>query len=185
MLNINGKDDPTYRYKMEAINSKINGRGNGISTTILNLKDVAKYINHPPSLILKFLSLHFGSMYNEDTNTITGGYTNEELQKSLQLYINRFVICPSCLVPETIPQLNKVNKKSSILEVKCSSCGKTSEIKFNNKLETKMAEVIIKYLEKNEWSISSKGFMVNQKNPVENSIDSKNNLEDDEINPFN
>ena len=57
MLNINGKDDSSYRYKMEPINSNINGKGNGIYTTILNLKEVSKYLNHPPILILKFLSI--------------------------------------------------------------------------------------------------------------------------------
>ena len=180
MLNINGKDDSSYRYKMDPINSNINGKGNGIYTTFLNLKEVSKYLNHPPTLILKFLSLHFGSMCNEEKNTITGGYSNDEIQKALQIYINRFVICPSCLVPETIPQINKVNKKTNILEVKCSSCGKTSEIKTNNKLETKTAELIIKFLEKNEWISSSKGMMVTQK-----SSDTLNHSHsEEEINPF-
>lgn len=151
MLNINGKEDSSYRYKMEPIKSTINGKGNGIFTTILNIKDVAKYLSSPPSLILKFLSLHFGSMANEEKNTITGGYSSSELQKALQIYINRFLICPCCFVPETTPQINKVNKKNIILEVKCASCGKTSEIKTNNKLETKTSELIIKYLEKNDW----------------------------------
>jgi translation initiation factor 5 len=183
MLNVNGKDDLSYRYKMEPINSNINGKGNGVYTTILNLKKVAKYLNQPSVLLLKYLSLHFGSICNEEKNTITGGYSTDELQKALQLYINRFVICPSCLVPETIPQINKVNKKSNILEVKCSSCGKTSEIKCNNKLESKTSDLILRFLEKNDWVISSKGMMVNQtSNENSNVLNSEEN--ENEINPF-
>jgi len=181
MLNINGKDDVSYRYKMIPITSTINGKGNGIYTTILNLNEVCKYINQPPLLILKFLSLHFGSMNNDEKMSITGGYTSEELQKALQIYINRFYICPSCIIPETIPQINKESKKSIKLELKCSSCGLTSEIKCNNKSEMKIYDLIVKYLEKNEWSIASKGTMVSQTKEV-----SSNNIsdEDNEINPF-
>ena len=83
MLNINGKPDPSYRYKMTPISATINGKGNGVYTTILNLNEVCKDINQPPIVILKFLSLNFGSMCNEEKGTITGGYKNEEIQKAL------------------------------------------------------------------------------------------------------
>jgi len=185
MLNINGKDDVSYRYKMIPITSTINGKGNGIYTTILNLNEVCKYINQPPLLILKFLSLNFGSMNNDEKITITGGYSSDELQKALQIYINRFLICPSCTIPETIPQINKENKKSIKLELKCSSCGLTSDIKCNNKSEIKIYDLIIKYLEKNEWTIASRGTMVSQnKGQSSNITIEDNNSEDNEINPF-
>jgi len=184
MLNINGKNDPSYRYKMIPISSTINGKGNGIYTTILNLNEVCKYINQPPLLILKFLSLFFGSMNNDEKMTITGAYTSDDLQKALQTYINRFLICPACSIPETIPQINKESKKIIKLELKCSSCGLTSEIKCNNKSESKIYDLIIKYLEKNEWTIASKGNMVNQNKELDTGSKA-NILEDnDEINPF-
>ena len=83
-VDINGKPDPSYRYKMTPISATINGKGNGVYTTILNLNEVCKDINQPPIVILKFLSLNFGSMCNEEKGTITGGYKNEEIQKALQ-----------------------------------------------------------------------------------------------------
>lgn len=169
MLNINGKIDPSYRYKMLPISSTINGKGNGIYTTILNLNDVCKDINQPPILILKFLSLYFGSMCNEEKRTITGGYKNEELQKALQIYINKFLICSGCNIPETIPQLNKISKKSIKLELKCASCGKLSEVLCNNKIENRIYDLIVKYLESNEWVELSKGIMISQKK--DNSLD--------------
>jgi len=181
MLNINGKIDSSYRYKMVPISSTINGKGNGIYTTFHNLDDVCKYISHPSQLILKYLSIHMGSMANVEKMTITGGYKNEELQTALQLYINRFVICPSCTIPETIPQLKKESKKNIKLELKCLSCGKVSEVIYNNKLEEKTSDLIIKYLDKNDWITANKGIMVKSKEE-ENS--EKEHSEKEDINPF-
>jgi translation initiation factor 5 len=193
MLNINGKQDVNYRYKMPAIKSSIAGKGNGIFTTFQNLNDVGKYLNHPGILLLKFMSTFNGSMANEDKMTMTGGYSNEEHQNALQVYINRFVICPKCGVPETIPQLKKENKKTNILELKCSSCGTLSSVIYNNKMEMKAGELIIKYLEKNEWSVQSKGTMVKQSNNesillcVESEIikeKTEDQYNEEEYNPF-
>ncbi len=96
MININGSEDNSYRYKMPVLQCAIKGNGNGIYTIITNLNDVSKYINHPPNLLLKFLSTYNGSMANEEKMSITGSYTSDELQKTLQIYINRFVICSKC-----------------------------------------------------------------------------------------
>jgi translation initiation factor 5 len=192
MLNINGKVDDSYRYKMPALKSTINGKGNGIFTIVTNINDVSKYINQPPTLLLKFLSVYNGSMANEEKMSITGGYSSDELQKALQVYINRFVICPKCGVPETIPQLKKESKKNVTLELKCSSCGTVSPVTCNNKNEMKASELIIKYLEKNNWSISTKGTMVTSdsktsivsKEDASTSDESSSADDEDEINPF-
>jgi translation initiation factor 5 len=159
MQNINGKSDPFYRYKMPPISGTIAGKGNGIFTIFNNLNDVAKHLNQPTFILLKFISVYFGSMANEEKMTITGGYKNDELQKALQVYINRFVICPSCGVPETIPQLIG-SKKDINIELKCSACGKTTTVVCNNKNEHKGLDIIIKYLQKNPWISSHKGTMV-------------------------
>ena len=41
--------DPFYRYKMERLQSKIEGKGNGIKTVIVNLSSVAQSLSRPPS----------------------------------------------------------------------------------------------------------------------------------------
>ena len=41
--------DPFYRYKMERLQSKIEGKGNGIKTVIVNLSNVADQLARPPS----------------------------------------------------------------------------------------------------------------------------------------
>ncbi len=39
--------DPFYRYKMERLQSKIEGKGNGIKTVIVNLSSVAQSLARP------------------------------------------------------------------------------------------------------------------------------------------
>jgi translation initiation factor 5 len=52
MANINIRrdvTDPFYRYKMERLQSKIEGKGNGIKTVIVNLSSVAQSLARPPA----------------------------------------------------------------------------------------------------------------------------------------
>lgn len=197
MLNINGKTDPSYRYKMNPIKFTINGKGNGIFTIIHNLNDIGKSINHPENLLLKFLSTYFGSISNEEKCSITGSYTDVQLQNAIQIYINRFVLCPACCIPETIPILRKESKKNILLDLKCSACGKTSEVKTNNKTEDKIKDLIIKHIEKYDWQLSNKGNMVTSISALiptfESSESSEQSLpgqiedsinQDNSINPF-
>ena len=53
LLNISGtavNEDPSFRYKMPRLVGKIEGRGNGIKTIVVNMEDIATSINRPPSL---------------------------------------------------------------------------------------------------------------------------------------
>lgn len=46
--------DPKFRYKMPKMQLKIESKGNGIKTNIVNLGDVAKYLRTNEQYILKW-----------------------------------------------------------------------------------------------------------------------------------
>jgi len=48
-VNVNRSlSDQFYRYKMPKILAKVEGKGNGIKTVIVNMVDIAKSLNRPP-----------------------------------------------------------------------------------------------------------------------------------------
>ena len=53
-INMDGSDDPAYRYKMPRVSAKVEGRGNGIKTVILGLSGVATACKRPTAEVTKF-----------------------------------------------------------------------------------------------------------------------------------
>lgn len=125
--------DPFYRYKMPPIQSKVEGRGNGIKTVIVNLNEVARALGRPPIYVLKFFGYELGALTNEsqDRYLINGVHEAGELQDSLDGFINKFVLCASCKNPETEIQIKK-----GLLQRDCKACGHLSMIDIRHKLST-------------------------------------------------
>lgn len=160
MLNINNSEDISYRYQMAKISIKHGGNGNGKYTTLNNIDDIAQSLNAPSEIICKFISFSCGSSYNEKDKSITGHHTN--IQNIIFDYINNFVICPSCNIPELIYYLEKISSKKYNLICKCSACGNINKLKNSNKINEKCIDTIIKYLiRENNW-INTNGNMVSQ-----------------------
>lgn len=62
MLNIPSYiEDPSYRYKMPRMILKIEGKGNGIKTNVVNMQDVSKALRVPTEYPLKFMGFEYGS----------------------------------------------------------------------------------------------------------------------------
>jgi translation initiation factor 5 len=125
MLNIPSTiEDPSYRYQMPRLDLKIEGKGNGIKTNIVNLYDVAKALRVPIEYPLKFLGHEVGTLTlfkenkNEITSIINGAFNEEELRKHLDKFIEKYVICPNCKLPEMVLKVRKNNVCGS-----CNSCG--------------------------------------------------------------
>jgi translation initiation factor 5 len=74
MLNIPSTvNDPNYRYQMPKMNLKIESKGNGIKTNIVNLNDVAKHLRTDEQYILKFFGFEKAS---QTTFKEAGGKNN-------------------------------------------------------------------------------------------------------------
>ncbi|CAK9441447.1 uncharacterized protein LODBEIA_P53150 [Lodderomyces beijingensis] len=122
--------DPFYRYKMPPIQSKTEGRGNGIKTAIVNLGEVARALNRPSSYLVKFFGYELGAQTQLDRFLVNGAHDTSELQDSLDGFINKFVLCGSCRNPET----EIVLKGKDSLERDCKACGKVTMIDPKHKL---------------------------------------------------
>lgn len=128
--------DPFYRYKMPPIQSKTEGRGNGIKTAIMNLAEVSRALGRPPSYVVKFFGYELGAQTNineeQDRYLVNGAHDTSELQDSLDGFILKFVLCGSCKNPETEIQI----KGKDTLQRDCKACGKITMIDLKHKLSS-------------------------------------------------
>lgn len=127
--------DPFYRYKMERLQSKIEGKGNGIKTVVVNLNSVAGSLSRPPSYVIKYFGFELGAQANakpsDDRWIINGAHDAPKLQDYLDGFIEKFVLCKKCRNPET----DVVIKDNRIL-LDCKACGQRSEVDPRLKLST-------------------------------------------------
>ncbi|KAI4207266.1 MAG: hypothetical protein LQ346_000634 [Caloplaca aetnensis] len=127
--------DPFYRYKMERLQSKVEGKGNGIKTVIVNLSSVASSLSRPPSYVIKYFGFELGAQTNnnpaDDRWIINGSHEASKLQDYLDGFISRFVLCKKCKNPET-----DVNIKDGRILLDCKACGQRSDVDLRLKLSS-------------------------------------------------
>lgn len=127
--------DPFYRYKMERLQSKIEGKGNGIKTVIVNLNSVAQSLSRPPAYLIKYFGFELGAQANakpaDDRWIINGAHDAPKLQDYLDGFIARFVLCKKCKNPET-----DVIIKDEQITLDCKACGQRSDVDPRLKLST-------------------------------------------------
>ena len=127
--------DAFYRYKMPRLQSKIEGKGNGIKTVIPNMVEVAKALARPPAYITKFFGAELGALSNCDEKAakylVNGAHDAEKLQTLLDVFIAKFVLCPHCDNPETDLSVSK--KDGSIFRT-CQACGHRATVDMMHKL---------------------------------------------------
>ncbi|RAK96344.1 translation initiation factor eIF5 [Aspergillus ibericus CBS 121593] len=127
--------DPFYRYKMERLQSKIEGKGNGIKTVVVNLNSVAQSLSRPPAYVIKYFGFELGAQANakptDDRWIINGAHDAPKLQDYLDGFISKFVLCKKCKNPET-----DVVVKDEKISLDCKACGQRSEVDSRLKLST-------------------------------------------------
>lgn len=127
--------DPFYRYKMEPLQSKIEGKGNGIKTVIVNLNSVAGSLSRPPAYVIKYFGFELGAQANakptDERWIINGAHDAKKLQDYLDGFIAKFVLCKKCKNPET----DVIIKDDNII-LDCKACGQRSDVDPRLKLST-------------------------------------------------
>ncbi|XP_048734668.1 eukaryotic translation initiation factor 5-like [Ostrea edulis] len=137
-ININSEvTDQFYRYKMPRLIAKVEGKGNGIKTVIVNMPEIAKALSRPPTYPTKYFGCELGAQtmfdFKNERFIVNGSHDASKLQLLLDGFIKRFVLCPECSNPET--QLNCSQKKQTISQ-RCIACGNTGMIDMRHKLTT-------------------------------------------------
>lgn len=129
-------DDAFYRYKMPKMITKIEGRGNGIKTNIVNMVDIAKALARPASYTTKYFGCELGaqSKFDEKTGTalVNGAHDTAKLAGLLENFIKKYVQCDGCGNPET----EIIITKTQMINLKCAACGFLSDVDMRDKLTT-------------------------------------------------
>ncbi len=125
--------DVFYRYKMERLQTKIEGKGNGIKTVVPNLSAVAQQLARPGAYLIKYFGFELGAQTNidppDDRWIINGAHDGAKLQDYLDGFISKFVLCKKCKNPETVVQI-----KDGRIWLDCKACGQRTEVDLRLKL---------------------------------------------------
>jgi len=128
-------DDPSYRYKMPRVFGKVEGRGNGIKTVVPNISDLALSLHRDAGEVNKFFGCELGAQttYSEVTDraVVNGSHADAALQGMVHKYIEAFVLCPQCGLPETHYKI-----KAGCIFHKCAACGAKEMVDMEHKLCT-------------------------------------------------
>jgi translation initiation factor 5 len=181
-LNINpNANDPSYRYKMEKINTSQTGRGGNCHTILENITNISRQLNTTPDILVNYIGNVLGcnTIKTQQNNyyiyNLKGHYSNEKIQEIIYNYIVFATLCNKCNIPELTPEVIGKGKHST-LNMKCSACGKSYELIGNNKYNLKLVESMIKYYTLNSF-VAEKGIMVS-------AFKAETNNNVSEFNPF-
>jgi len=122
---------------MPRLLAKVEGKGNGIKTVIVNMTDVAKALGRPPTYPTKFFGCELGAQTQFDLKNdrfiVNGAHEAGKLQQMLDIFIKKFVLCPNCDNPETVLQ---VHTKKQTISQSCKACGYNGLLDMRHKLTT-------------------------------------------------
>ena len=138
MINIAGLtriDDPSYRYKMPQLILKVEGKGNGIKTGLVNIADIGTALNRDATEMTKYFGYELGTQTTasaaDDRFVVNGARSLTDMEMFMAKYIEGFVICGHCRLPETCYKIKK-----QMVSQKCMACGSKTECDPNHRLST-------------------------------------------------
>lgn len=155
-------DDPNYRYKMPRVKVQRISRGNGVKTVLLNMGDIAKALKRNPDYSTRFCGCELGAMSRYDLKRgytiINGIHSEDDVQTIIDKFIERFVLCPKCSLPEV--DLLVLDRK---VQGSCNACGFIGLMDNYHKVSTyicknppDISESTVKNFSSNKLKTSSK-----------------------------
>jgi len=185
-INIDGSDDPFYRYKMRQLYFQVIGRGKMIKTVLLNIDDVAKDLKIPPQYMTAYLGYEIGAKTKYDSKkpdreraSVSGDYDSGQLSAIVKKFIQDVILCECCKLPEVTLTI----ENDSIINT-CRSCGGRTSL---TGLKPKFSQHILNHpleaqLSKNEIKVKSKQDLSALEAPKTKSKKTKKNeAEEDDI----
>ena len=137
-IGLSNAADAFYRYKMPKLITKIEGKGNGIKTKLVNITEIAKAIGRSPEHLVKFITYELAtSSKKTDEYILNGSHSEASIKEKLYKFIEKYIQCFNCKNPETT--IEKTKKNTIVLM--CKACGAKSTVDMN----TKFANYFIKH----------------------------------------
>jgi translation initiation factor 2 subunit 2 len=104
---------------------KVVGIRMGRRTIVQNFGDISSVMNRDPHHLLKFLSRELATAASMDGSRaiFQGKFDVGTVTRLLNIYAQRYVICPICNRPDT-----KIEKEGRYLFLRCEACGAKSSI---------------------------------------------------------
>ena len=97
----------------------------GRRTVIMNFKEIADELRRDPEHLLKFLSGEMATLANFDGTraVFQGRFRADSIRNLLEVYTNRYVVCPVCKRPDT-----RIVRDRRLWFLQCEACGARSSI---------------------------------------------------------
>jgi len=128
--------DPGSRYKTRQLQIQITGKSKMMKTMLVNILDVAKDMQVPPSYVGTFMGYEIGAQAKWDPKKperqqafLSGEHAAKDLSKIALQFIQEVVLCPNCGLPETVTEIDASTNKAM---GRCRACGGINELKITN-----------------------------------------------------
>jgi translation initiation factor 2 subunit 2 len=100
----------------------------GRRSVIMNFSDIAAALQRKPEHLLKFLLKETATRGNYDGTRVVfqGRFNQDSIQNLIEIYTNKYVICPVCGRPDT-----HIIRDKRLSFLQCDACGARSSIGKN------------------------------------------------------
>ncbi len=119
--------DPFCRYKRPIINTVLLAK-NGGTTVWTNIKEVSKSLNRTVEMMIVYFrkSLKCSIQSKDEQVMFRGKFDTSQLEKIIEMYIAKCVLCNICHNPETNIRASKQNSDQVVLT--CRACGSKNRV---------------------------------------------------------